>query len=295
MSPSSGPAEVDLTVVIPAFDAQDVIGDQLDALLAQQPDCTWEIVVVDNGSSDATASVVTERMGASSRLTLVSAVERRGPSFARNVGAAAARGRGLAFCDADDIVGAEWVGAVAAALATDSFVTGPVDLTRLNEPWAQAARGTGGSAGAARFDDRFPFASSCNVGIDRELFERLGGFDEELTVGEDIDLSMRAYLAGVELRFVDGARIDYRLRSTSAATFRQAFAYGVSRPVLAERWRRRGGAPPVARTLGLRNWGWLVRHLPMVVRRADRGHWLWVAGLRLGNLRGSVRVRRLYL
>jgi hypothetical protein len=97
------------------------------------------------------------------------------------------------------------------------------------------------------------------------------------------------------LHFVAAGRVDYRLRPSRSAIFGQAVAYGASRPVLAERWRERGGTPPISRWRGARNWVWLLRHVAMLWNRDERARWYSVAGNRLGNLRGSVRVRRLYL
>jgi glycosyltransferase involved in cell wall biosynthesis len=288
------PDSLDLSVVVPARDAAGTLPAQLDALRAQAWEGSWEIVVVDNASSDATPRLVAAAAAADLRVRLVSATAARGPSYARNLGAREARGRALAFCDADDVVAPGWVAAIGAALAADPFVCGPVELAALNPPWLAASRGTGGTIEAQRFEMRFPFASSCNVGITRDLFTALDGFDETLAVGEDIDLSMRLHLREVPLTYVPGAVVHYRYRSTERGNFAQAVAYGASRPVLAERWRLRTGEQ-LTRWRGARNWLWLLRHAPQVVGRAGRAEWCWVAGQRVGAVRGSWRVRRLYV
>lgn len=288
------PTDVALSVVIAAHNAADTIRPQLEALIEQHCDLTWEIVVVDNASTDATRSRVTAIAERCSTVRIVDANDGRGPAYARNVGAQAARGRSLAFCDADDIVGPAWVAAMAEALATRPFVSGPVELARLNPDWLVDSRGSFGTTGVTRFDDRFPFASSCNLGIHRDVFLDLGGFDESLHVGEDIEVSMRLSLRGIELGYVPAAMVHYRYRPTLRSTFERAVAYGAARPVIAELWRRRGGVP-VARTRGARNWLWLLRHLPLLRDRTGQARWLWVAGQRLGSLRGSWRVRRPYL
>lgn len=284
-----------LSVVIAAHDAAATLPDQLAALLGQTWTRPWEIVVVDNASTDGTASVVLERAAnAAVPLRLVPARDGRGPAYARNVGAAAARGRALAFCDADDVVAPGWISAMGDALGSADFVCGPVDLAALNPDWLVAIRGSGGTRSAPVFDGRVPFASSCNLGIRRDRFVAVGGFDESLVVGEDTELSMRLHRLGVTPTFVPEAVVRYRLRPTIRANYDQAVAYGAARPVLAERWRALTGEEP-DRWSGARNWSWLVRHLPDLVDRAGRAHWVWVAGQRVGSLRGSVRVRRLYL
>ncbi|MBM3674647.1 MAG: glycosyltransferase [Actinobacteria bacterium] len=291
--PDSPPRPHALSVVIAAHDAAATLPAQLAALATQDWDHEWEILVVDNASTDDTAAVVRRAARTMPRLRLVTARDGRGPAYARNQGAAVARGSVLAFCDADDVVGSRWVGAMGDALAQSSFVCGPVELHRLNPAWIADSRGSTGTASAAWFEDCFPFASSCNMGVARDRFLALGGFDELLQVGEDIDLSMRLHLAGVTLAYVDNALVHYRLRPTLRATFERAVAYGASRPVLAERWRERTGSS-VSRMRGLRNWAWLVRHAPELRTQEGRAHWCWVAGQRVGALRGSWSVRRCY-
>jgi glycosyltransferase involved in cell wall biosynthesis len=284
-----------LSVVIAAHDAATTLPDQLAALLAEEWTQPWEIVVVDNASTDATAAVVTAAsLAAPVPVRLVPALDGRGPAYARNVGAAAAAGPAIAFCDADDVVVPGWVGAMGDALADHEFVAGPVELTTLNPPWLAGIRGFTGTDAPPVFDDRVPFASSCNLGIRRDRFLALGGFDEDLLVGEDIELSMRLRRAGVDLTFVPGALVRYRLRSRLRANFDQAVAYGAARPMLAERWQTLSGEAPDRRR-GARNWAWLVRHVPDLRTEPGRAHWVWVAGQRVGSLLGSWRVRRLYL
>lgn len=290
-----GDGPVELSVVIPARNAAGVVGDQLDALTAQRWDGTWEVVVaVDTDSTDGTAAVVQQYVGGGARIRVVDAPPGAGPGASRNIGAAAAAGAALAFCDADDVVAAGWVAAMGAALQDHEFVTGPLELDRLNPPWVVESRGRSFADRRPVYEGIFPYASSCNLGLRRPLFQRAGGFDPNWRVGEDLELSLRLWLSGAEVHFEPGAVVHYRYRPTVRSTFRQARSYGRIRPVLAERLRR-AGRPAPKRSAGLRNWAWLLRHLPLLAGRAGRAKWLWVAGQRVGNLEGSLRVRRLYL
>jgi GT2 family glycosyltransferase len=252
------------------------------------------IVAVDTGSTDDTAGVVRRYAGGGPRIRLVDAPAGRGPGASRNAGAAAAAGAALAFCDADDVVAAGWVAAMGEALRDYEFVTGPLELNQLNPPWVVESRGRSFADRRPVFEGIFPYASSCNMALTRSLFERAGGFDATWRVGEDLDLSLRLWLSGVDLHFEPGAVVHYRYRPTLRSTFHQARSYGRVRPVLAERLRRVGRQAP-KRGAGLRNWVWLLRHLPMLAGRPGRAKWLWVAGQRVGNLEASWRVRRLYL
>jgi glycosyltransferase involved in cell wall biosynthesis len=286
---------VELSVVIPARDAGAVIGDQLDALAAQRWEGRWEVVVaVDAGSVDGTADIVYRRTGGSPPVRVVAVPAGAGPGAARNAGAVAASGGALAFCDADDVVADGWVAAIGEALRHHEFVTGPLELDRLNPAWIVEARGRSFADRRPVFEGILPYASSCNLGLRRALFERARGFDPTWRVGEDLELSLRLWLEGAEVHFEPGAVVHYRYRPTLRSTYRQARSYGLVRPLLAERLRGAGRAAP-KRAAGLRNWAWLLRHLPLLTDPAGRAKWLWVAGQRIGNLEGSLQVRRLYL
>ncbi|MBA2624808.1 MAG: glycosyltransferase family 2 protein, partial [Acidimicrobiia bacterium] len=133
------------SVVIPSLDAAHVIGQQLDALAGQTFDGDWEVVVVDNGSKDGTASLAeswTDRLPA---LRVVDASERQAHTYARNAGARAATGDWLLYCDADDIVAPGWVAAFASHAERHEgcdLMGGFVEDRTLNDPrlrgWRQS-------------------------------------------------------------------------------------------------------------------------------------------------------------
>jgi glycosyltransferase involved in cell wall biosynthesis len=292
-TPDTGATTPELSVVIAAHNAAATLPEQLEALGAEQWAHPWEIVLVDNASTDATRTLAEQCAAGLTRLRIVDARTGRGPAHARNVGASQALGRSLAFCDSDDVIAQGWVRAMGEALRDHEFVSGPLELRQLNAEWLAESRGSTGANGLVWFDGVFPFASSCNFGIRRERFRELGGFDEALHVGEDIELSYRLSRTGVDLHYEPAAVVHYRYRPTLRATFDQARAYGASRPRIAERLRTDGAA--VSQWHGARNWAWLAKHANLLGTQAGRARWLWVAGQRVGNLQGSLEVRRLYL
>ncbi len=218
----------------------------------------------------------------------------RGPSFARNEAARSSTARSVAFCDADDVVGEGWLAALGDALRTHEFVTGPQEYEQLNEAWLHGAWGTSSARGLQHFSGIVPFGPTANLGIRRTTFDRLGGFDESIAVGEDIDLCLRAWLAGIELVYVPAALVHYRYRRSMNELWRQAVSYGRAAPGIARRLSD-AGRPTPSRWRGSRNWLWLVRKVPSVRRRSGRARWLVVAGGCVGRIRGSVRYRYLLL
>ena len=279
-----------LTVVIASHDAGDTLGDQLASLTSQPWPHGGEIVVADNRSADDTAAVVERFSTAPVPVRRIAVDDRSGAGHARNRGVAVSTTEAVAFCDADDVVGTGWVASMATGLDDHAVVVGPLDFSRLNPPWLAGLRGRRLAPGEmARFEDTFPIASSCNLGIRKELFESLGGFDDYYRCAEDADLSLRLWRRGVPLFYVDDALVHYRLRSEARAVFEQSRTWGrVRAPLRAALHRRRRPDP----TGAIKSWVWLAANLPMVATRSGRMRWLHVAGLRVGALEGEWRARR---
>ena len=282
-----------ISVVIPARDSAPWIDDQLAALSNQRCRSPWEVIVVDNGSGDDTTGRARAWVGRVPGLRLVEATERATSGYARNRGAAAARHGHLAFCDADDEVGPDWVAAHHRALFEHDLVTGPVELTRLNAPWQVVERG-GGWPDAPPIGNRFlPFAMTCNLGTHRRVLDEVGGFDEARTNGNDKVFSWDAQLAGHALHFAPDAVVHYRLRSGGRATWQRQLAIGRSAPTLYARYRRHG-MPPSGTAGAVRDLAGLVVGVVRLGRRADRQRWARVAGRRAGRILGSIEHRTWY-
>jgi glycosyltransferase involved in cell wall biosynthesis len=273
-----------ISVVLPVRDGLPWLEEQLGALAAQECDEPWEIVVADNGSTDASVAVAhrwAERNGA---IHVVDAAARSGPSAARNAGVRSARGDLLAFCDADDIVQPGWLGACVAALGDADVVAGTFDFSSLN------GLGDDDPGPAATSQLGFlPAGLAANLAARRGALEAVGGFDEEMSVGEDIDLCWRLQLEGFRFSVAPGAVVAKRERPGLGPLFGRALAYGRCGPRLYRRYRGQGARRDVAGSA--KSWLWLVMWLPFLGRRDVRRRWVRAAGVRLGRLVGSVTER----
>lgn len=117
-SPSSPPPPADaVTVIIPAFNAAETLAECLDSIINQTHD-QWEIVVVDDGSTDDTVALA-ERYAARDRRITVLRQSHGGVSAARNLGLRAGRYPWVLFLDADDWVLPRHLELMTAALAAD--------------------------------------------------------------------------------------------------------------------------------------------------------------------------------
>lgn len=220
-----GPAA---SVILPVHDAAPTLDEQLRALHGQRTDSSFEVLVVNDGSNDASAEIAAGWAAVDGRIRVVPA-SGGGAYQARNLGVAAARGRQLLFCDADDVVGPEWVDGLLEGLRHHSLVGGPVDLHLLNDPAVQAWRaGAERTADLQRFIGFLPFSPTANLGISRQVFTELGGFRPTAQGGDDVGLCWRAQLAGYSLGFSARAVVHYRARRSLRGHLIQHLRYGRS-------------------------------------------------------------------
>jgi glycosyltransferase involved in cell wall biosynthesis len=284
-----------LSVVIPCFNCAGTLPAQLEALSGQDWAGGWELIVVDNGSTDATTAVAGAFSHRLPNLRILHATKRKGPAYARNTGAGAASGDAILFCDGDDIVGPNWLTAMGEALAVHEFVGGRLVVTEINEPWIVESRPEVMNLqnhGVLTTHGYLPWASSSNMGIRRGLFEEVGGFSESMPALEDVDFCWRIQHLGVKLVAAPESFIHYRLRGTYLGIFHQSRIYAENFVLLCKQYQPMGFAPPFPSVKSLlRNWVKLLRELPRVHDRKDRGEWMWYAGWRWGCFTGSLKHR----
>ena len=282
-----------LSVVVPVLDAEDAVAGQLEALAAQKWSRPWEVVVVDNGSTDGTVDVVEGFRERLPSLRVVDGSDRRGQAHALNVGVREARAEAVAFCDADDEVAPGWVAGMGEALARHSFVACRSEPARLNDPWVAATREPQppGALSTVPFPPFAPYAGSGGLGVRRSVHERLGGFDEEMPVLFDVDYCLRAREQGIELELVPEALLHYRYRTGWRATFKQARVYAEQMALVQKRHEQADQRPPGRRPWLMRGWKPVLSALASLHRREARAKLAWLLGWQAGRYVGSVRYR----
>lgn len=213
-----------VSVIIPVYNGADTIGAQLSALAEQADAPHFEVIVADNGSSDATLQVVQNYTDLFDQLIIVDAAQKRGAAFARNEGLLVARGKIVAFCDADDIVAADWVSQFARAIQSDVIGSGWIDFRKLNDDEGSANSDT--ETTLPVISGYLPSIGSGNVALARTAALAIGGFDESFIFGvEDIDFGWRAQQYGLRLIKVP-ALLHCRLRSDPHSVFKQNRSWG---------------------------------------------------------------------
>lgn len=245
--------DVDVSVIIPALNAAGWLGNQLEALRAQDFGGTWEVVVSDNGSTDATPDVV--RAAAESfpvPLRLADASDRRGICHGRNVGAKASRGRHLMFCDSDDRVAPTWVRAGHAALLQCGVAAGYSRLLTpdhdLDAPLVNSGHFQGN-----------------NFGVRRSLYFQIGGFDESLPPygNDDGEFRIRLAKAGAMVAAAPDMLLYFQPTTSTRVLMRKIYLAGLAESLV---WSRHPDVYPDAYTPRA-----LVKRVRQEVRRALSG------------------------
>ncbi|MHA6784784.1 glycosyltransferase family 2 protein [Pseudonocardia saturnea] len=283
-----------MTVILPTVGGP-WLSDQLAALAAQtRPPA--QLIVVNNGPPGAVDEIIGHWANTMPQLELIEDRARAMPGYARNVGAEHAEKPGLLFVDDDDVVDRGYVAAMSAALDHSELVAARVDIDSLNSPALTHRWGAMQTEGPMTHHEFLPWAISAALGVRRDTFDRVGGFDVSLPICEDTDFSWRAQLdTSARIAFVPDARVAYRLRTGARAAFRQARVWASWEVELHRRYRPRGLTTNADPLRALLRWG---RPLVLLVRARRSEHLVVAArhlGACIGRLEGSVRHRHLYL
>jgi len=231
-----------MSVIVPLFNGASFVGEQLDALAEQDFSGEWELLVVDNGSTDNSVAVVEER---ATKLPLrILHCAARGVNEARNTGARAAGGERLAFLDQDDKAAPGWLAAIDRALDRFPLVGGRLEFAELNRPRIVAGRVQKPAVTELPKYRGVPHAFGSNMGCQRFVFEAIGGFDPAFNSGaDDVDFFFRAHRAGIGAVFVPDAVVAYRLRPSLSGYCRQMYGYALMDARLDAKNRRLGAIP----------------------------------------------------
>lgn len=207
-----------VSIIIPAYNAAKTIAETLESVRAQAlPD--WEAIVINDGSSDATAAIATSFAAQDARIRVVSQPQ-MGASVARNTGIDLAQYDWLLFLDADDWILPTYLERLTAILASDPKLDaaqcGYVSMTSEREPYGPECRCTSSNLFAK-------FAQDCALAIHacivrKTLVQAVGGFDPALLTCEDWDLWQRIARTGARFGETQEVLAHYRIRIGSLST-----------------------------------------------------------------------------
>lgn len=278
----------ELTLAITTRDRIDLIDETLAAVADQTWDGDWDVLVIDNGSSDGTADRVRswlDRMPVPARL--VTADERHNPSYSRNAAVANTEARSVAFVDDDDVIGDGWVAAIGDALREHEFVGSRMEYRRLN----RGALADAVPFQSARLGRHFgvPIVDSAGSGCRRTLWARVGGSDEAFRNSQDVDFSLRvAQHTDVTPHFCEDAVYHARRRAGFVSSYRRGVRRGRAEVQLHETHGARIGANADNLVIAVARWVRLAGQSTWLFSTSRRMIWAENAGRRVGRLRGSI-------
>lgn len=221
------------SVIVPAYNRANEI-DKFLSSFARQTSKNFEIIVVDDGSTD-NLKVVVEKY--KSQLDIHYFYQANsGPGTARNTGMQKANGKWFVFIDSDCTVPPDYIANIEAHLKMEDFDAfgGPDTYSKDFSPFLKAVDyamtsfiGTGGTRGASRSVAKY-YPRSFNMGIKREVYETIRGM-QNLRHGQDIEFSNRIYRAGFKVKFLPDVYVYHKRRTNLRRFFKQIFNWGVTR------------------------------------------------------------------
>jgi len=224
------------SIIIPVYNRPDEIDELLSSLL-NQTFKDFEVLVIEDGSSDACDKRITKYLD--SLNIQYHFKDNSGPGLTRNYGADRAKGKWFIFLDSDTILPADYLGNIDSFLSINEIdAFGGAD--RDSEDFLPIQRAisfsmtslltTGGIRGSKNSMEKFK-PRSFNMGIKASVFQELGGFGA-MRYGEDIDFSLRIENNGFRTAYIPGAYLYHRRRTSFSQFFKQIQHSGEARVLL---------------------------------------------------------------
>lgn len=216
----------EVSVVMPVGRVDENLRSAFKKLDEQTATFDWELVIGLNTDDESERGFLDSLLALRSfNVRVIDASSTRSASFARNTAAAAARGTRLVFCDGDDEAEPDWLENIVAAHVPGTAIGGHLAEDRLvvqgQEDWRPPA-----TPGHLPSFLGAEYLVSANMAIWADDFNAVGGFDESLIRGEDIDFAWKLSERGVDLRYCADAIIQYRHRAGIKSLLQQHYLYG---------------------------------------------------------------------
>jgi len=241
-----------VSIVVPVCNDPAEISATLNSLVRQSYSSSrYEVVVVDNGSTDRTPSMVQEYSETFEAIELVVEEERQGPYAARNRGIRATSGPVVAFVDADMEVGPRWIEGVARVMAASDaeYLACDVKLFSPGEEGTIAKYNRLKDLHVERFMDEHLFAPTCCLVVCRTVFEQLGLFDPRVRSGGDFEFGNRVHDDGRPVEFQPDLRLYHPTRNNLTALLRKAARIGRGKTQLCRYYPNRYGSLSATRSI----------------------------------------------
>jgi O-antigen biosynthesis protein len=222
-----------ISVILCSYNGSRTIRDCLEGLRKlEYPN--FEVIVVDDGSTDGTASIVGEY-----GFRLIS-TSNHGLSSARNTGMRAAKGEIVAYIDDDAYPDPQWLTYLAATFNSTNYagVGGPNIAPPEDGLIAKSvANAPGGPVHVLVSDQEAEHIPGCNMAFRKPAIEAIDGFDHQFrTAGDDVDICWRLQKQEMKLGFSPAALVWHHRRNSVRAYWKQQEGYGRAESLLEKKW-----------------------------------------------------------
>ncbi len=227
-----------ISIIVPVHNGRSTIRRCIESLLALRHP-SYEIIVVDDGSTDDSADICR------SYGVKVIRVEQGGPSGARNIGIAEAAGELIAFTDDDCIVHPQWLSELEHAFSAPDIggaggdQMSPNDETRFGRDIQDYFKSVGFMTGYVKNYRRLietDHNPSCNAMYRKDVLTEVGGFDEMLFPSEDVDLDYKIIRNGYRILFNPAAVVAHYRPQSYRSFMRMMYKYGSSQRYLVKQY-----------------------------------------------------------
>ena len=225
---------VKISVIVPAYNAAETILTLLSSL-SNQSFKDFEVIVIDDCSQDNTPHIVQ-----SFPYSLIQLSENHGPAYCRNAGAGAAKGEILVFTDSDCLAAHTWLENIHKNFLQNDFAAlmGRLVLmpsTLLGDSISAIGFPAGGSIGFEKIwkVDQKGFTdslSSCNCAVRKDVFDKIGGFDESFPYpgGEDSLLAYALRRLNYRIKYCPDVLVSHAARDSLIGFLKWQFRRGIS-------------------------------------------------------------------
>ena len=232
---------LNFSIIIPVFNRSQEIDELLESLTLQTYSEKFEVIVIDDGSTDKSDIVVKNYQDSLDVKYFYK--ENSGPGQSRNYGMKKALGNYFIILDSDVLLPENYLDIISTILKNNfSEAFGGPDAALPNFTQIQKAINyamtsfitTGGLRGSESKNKKFQLRSF-NLGLSKKAFEMTGGFSKQ-HFGEDIDLTFRLWENNLSTQFIQKALVFHKRRTSFQQFFQQTFNFGAARPILNKKY-----------------------------------------------------------
>jgi glycosyltransferase involved in cell wall biosynthesis len=232
---------MDISIIVPTYNRKIFLENCLKSLFNQTyPKNQYEIIVVDDGSTDGTREMIKELKTDSNLRYFYQ--ENQGPAAARNLGIKNAKGKIIAFIDSDCVADKDWLVNLIKGFNKNKKIAGvggqikALNPQNLIEKYSEMFMYNHKEL-IEEIKSEPPHLGTANCAYWIKLVKKIGLFDPLFRCGEDVDLSWRLYFVGYRFLYEPKAILFHLMPKTANELLRKCFIYGCAKTELLNKFR----------------------------------------------------------